>query len=84
MPAPTLTTRHVVPPASTPRCSATACFPTRVGTTVDDVAPPDRVVDGRRRHGRDSAQAADFSKMCTPQAEPRPMTWARPTLAPSI
>ena len=24
------------------------------------------------------------SRMCTPQAEPRPMTWARPTLAPSI
>jgi hypothetical protein len=22
--------------------------------------------------------------MCTPQAEPRPMTWARPTFAPSI
>ncbi len=30
------------------------------------------------------AYAADFSRMCTPQAEPRPMTWARPTLAPSI
>src|SRR5690606_26439816 len=29
-------------------------------------------------------QAATFSRMCTPQAEPRPITWARPTLAPSI
>jgi hypothetical protein len=29
-------------------------------------------------------QAADFSRMWTPQAEPRPMTWARPTVAPSI
>ena len=27
------------------------------------------------------AQAA-FSRMCTPHAEPRPITWARPTLAP--
>ena len=29
-------------------------------------------------------QRPDFSRMCTPQAEPRPMTWARPTFAPSI
>jgi hypothetical protein len=29
-------------------------------------------------------QAADFSRMCTAQALPRPMTWVRPTLAPSI
>ena len=29
-------------------------------------------------------QAADFSRMWMPQAEPRPMTWARPTFAPSI
>lgn len=29
-------------------------------------------------------QRADFSRMCTPQAEPSPMTWASPTLAPSI
>jgi len=26
-------------------------------------------------------QAADFSRMCTPHAEPRPITWASPTLA---
>src|SRR5205823_5081179 len=31
-----------------------------------------------------SDQAAAFSRMCTPQAEPSPMTWARPTRAPSI
>ena len=30
------------------------------------------------------AQSADFSRMCTPHAEPKPMTCARPTLAPSI
>ena len=29
-------------------------------------------------------QAAVFSRMCTAQVEPRPMTWVRPTLAPSI
>ena len=30
-----------------------------------------------------SGQAA-FSRMCTPQAEPSPMTWVSPTLAPGI
>lgn len=29
-------------------------------------------------------QAADFSRMWMPQAEPSPITWARPTVAPSI
>lgn len=27
---------------------------------------------------------AAFSRMCTPQAEPIPITWAKPTRAPSI
>jgi hypothetical protein len=31
------------------------------------------------RRSRD--YAADLSRMCTPQAEPSPMTWARPTFA---
>ncbi len=34
--------------------------------------------------GRGDGQAAAFSRMWTPQAEPRPMTWARPIRAPSI
>ena len=38
---------------------------------------PVRQTDG----GIVEAQAA-FSRMCTPHAEPRPITWARPTLAP--
>ncbi len=37
---------------------------------------PVRQTDG----GIVEAQAA-FSRMCTPHAEPRPITWARPTLA---
>src|SRR5436305_891492 len=36
---------------------------------------------GRRLSRR---QTAAFSRMWTPQAEPRPITWARPTLALSI
>jgi hypothetical protein len=31
-----------------------------------------------------SPQTAAFSKTWMPHAEPNPMTWARPTLAPSI
>ena len=41
-------------------------------------------MSSRPAHARRRTQAADFSKMCTPHAEPSPMTWARPTLAPSI
>ena len=33
---------------------------------------------------RKLSQAVAFSRMCTAQALPRPMTWVRPTLAPSI
>jgi hypothetical protein len=36
-----------------------------------------RSLDGARR-------VADFSRMWTPHAEPSPITWARPTFAPSI
>ena len=42
-----------------------------------------------RLRGRDALrltprQLAAFSRMWMPQLEPRPMTWARPTVAPSI
>ena len=37
----------------------------------------------RRPRHRGLSYAA-FSRMCTPQAEPSPMTWVRPTLAPGI
>src|SRR5262245_36237959 len=41
--------------------------------------------DRRSRPARGHARySADFSRTWTPQAEPRPITWARPTLAPSI
>ena len=43
---------------------------------------------GQQHHSRPAnagpGHAAERSRMWTPQAEPRPMTWARPTLAPSI
>ncbi len=38
----------------------------------------------RRPRRRMSRRYAAFSRMCTPQAEPRPMTCASPTRAPSI
>ena len=52
--------------------------PAHEGQVVD---PP---VLERLGHAGLAGYAADFSRMWTPQAEPRPMTWARPTLAPSI
>ncbi len=42
---------------------------------------------GSRSGGREKperCQLAAFSRTCTPQAEPRPITCARPTFAPSI
>jgi len=41
----------------------------------------DELPVGQTDGGIVEAQTA-FSRMCTPHAEPRPITWARPTLAP--
>src|SRR5580704_1701147 len=45
---------------------------------------PEAEADRPQRPTGRPPQAADFSKMWTPHADPRPMTWARPTFAPSI
>ncbi len=65
-----------VPPQQHPS-AALIGEPNRIAVLVGHV----EVVRSRplREH-----HTAAFSKMCTPHAEPRPMTCVRPTLAPSI
>ena len=48
------------------------------------VAPATRIRTERTVRRVVADQAADFSRTWMPHAEPRPMTWARPSLAPSI
>ena len=61
--------------------SSTSSRPRPTGSSKRSAPAPTRPPAPTNRR---PSQAADFSRMWTPQAEPRPMTWARPTLAPSI
>ena len=71
-----------VSPAMPAPTTVTSTVPGRDDVVSSMVSTSTTYDAGRRPAVTD--QAADFSRMCTPQAEPRPMTWARPTFAPSI
>ena len=53
-------------------------------TEGNDAVDSDVITQSASRPVRLPGYAADFSKMCTPHAEPSPITCVSPTLAPAI
>ena len=63
---------------------ASACRPCCCPASRSRARPPPPTCSGSCGGSAPEGQAAERSRMCTPHAEPSPMTWARPTVAPSI